>query len=226
MIFPSEYSRRHQARLLGLDGPVIPDPIPLDRIIAADPEPKYVTFINPQPSKGVSVFARIAVVLDERRPEIPFLVVEGRGTSGALARLPIDLSGLANLNRMANTPDPRDFYRVSRAALVPSLWRESRGRVPMEAMANGIPVLASDRGALPETLGNAGFVITIPERFGPNTMEIPTTREVAPWMAVLEKLWDDPEFEATHKARARAKRHIDLDTLNFARTVAVSCPCE
>jgi len=66
-------------------------------------------------------------------------------------------------------------------------------------------VLASDRGALPETLGNAGFVITIPERFGPNTMEIPTTREVAPWMAVLEKLWDDPEFEATHKARARAE---------------------
>src|SRR5271165_1168830 len=47
VIFPSEYSRRHHARLLGLDGPVIPDPIPLDRIFATDPEPKYVTFINP-----------------------------------------------------------------------------------------------------------------------------------------------------------------------------------
>jgi len=106
---------------------------------------------------------------------------------------------------LANTPDPRDFYRVSRAVLVQSLWRESLGRVPMEAMANGIPVLASDRGALPETLGNAGFVITIPERFGPNTMEIATAREVAPWVAVLEKLWDDPEFEATHRALARAE---------------------
>ncbi len=49
VIFPSEYSRGHHARLLGLDGPVIPDPIPLDRIVAADPEPQYVTFINPQP---------------------------------------------------------------------------------------------------------------------------------------------------------------------------------
>ena len=57
VIFPSEYFRRHHARLLGLDGPVIPDPIPLDRIVAADPEPKYVTFINPQPSKGMAVFA-------------------------------------------------------------------------------------------------------------------------------------------------------------------------
>jgi len=101
--------------------------------------------------------------------------------------------------------DPRDFYRVSRAVLVPSLWRESLGRVPMEALANGIPVLASDRGALPETLGDAGCVFTIPERFGPGTLEIPTAREVAPWVAVLEKLWDDPEFEARHRARSRAE---------------------
>jgi glycosyltransferase involved in cell wall biosynthesis len=53
---------------------------------------------------------------------------------------------------MANTPDPRDSYRVSRAVLVPSLWRESPGRVTMDTMASGIPLLASDRGALPETL--------------------------------------------------------------------------
>ena len=127
VIFPAEYSRRRHARLLGLDGTVISDAIPLDRIVAADPEPKYVTFINPQPSKGMAVFARIAVVLNQRRSDIPNLVVEGRGTSDALARLPIDLSGLTNLHRMANTPDPRDFYRVSRAVLVPSLCRELSG---------------------------------------------------------------------------------------------------
>jgi len=107
VIFPSEYSRHHHARLLGLDGPVIPDPIPLDRLVAADPAPKCVTFINPQPSKGMAVFARIAVALNEHRPDISVLVVEGRGTSAAVARLPLDLSGLTNLQRMANTLDPR-----------------------------------------------------------------------------------------------------------------------
>ena len=85
------------------------------------------------------------------------------------------------------------------------MWRESLGRVPMEALANDIPVLASDRGALPETLGDAGFVFTIPERFGPSTLEVPTAREVAPWVAVLEKLWDDPEFEARQRALARTE---------------------
>ncbi len=131
VIFPAEYSRRRHARLLGLDGTVISDAIPRDRIVAADPEPKYVTFINPQPSKGMAVFARIAVVLNQRRSDIPNLVVEGRGTSDALARLPIDFSGLTNLHRTANTPDPRDFYRVSLAVLVPSLCRElSRSPLP------------------------------------------------------------------------------------------------
>jgi glycosyltransferase involved in cell wall biosynthesis len=75
----------------------------------------------------------------------------------------------------------------------------------MEALANGIPVLASDRGALPETLGSSGFVFTIPDRYTPQSLEIPSAREVAPWVAVLEKLWDAPEFEARHRALARAE---------------------
>jgi glycosyltransferase involved in cell wall biosynthesis len=205
VIFPSEYSRRHYRRTVGLDGPVIPDPIRLDNVVAAEREPKYTTFINPQPEKGAAVFARIALELGRRRPDIPLLVVEGRGKADGLAGLPVDLSGLTNLNRMANTPDPRDFYRVSRLILMPSLWRESLGRVPIEAMANGIPVLASDRGALPETLGDAGFVFTIPERCTPTSGLVPTAQEVAPWVAVIERLWDDPEFEAEHRRRALAE---------------------
>lgn len=202
ILFPSEYSRRHYARSVGLDGPVIPDPLRAARVIATEPDPKYVTFINPQPAKGVTVFARIAVELGRRRPDIPLLVVEGRGGADWLARVPLDLSSLENLNRMANTPDPRDFYRVSRAVLMPSLWKESLGRVAIESLANGLPVLASDRGALPETLGNAGFVFTLPERCLPSNAEVPTAREVAPWVATIERLWDDPEFAAEHQRRA------------------------
>jgi glycosyltransferase involved in cell wall biosynthesis len=205
ILYPSEYSRRFHLKRIDLDGPVIPDPMRLDRVIAEDPDPRYVTFVNPQPEKGLAVFAAIARELFRRRPEIPLLVVEGRGTSDALGRLSIDLSDLTSLNRMANTPDPRDFYRVSRVVLMPSLWRESLGRVAVEAMANGIPVLASDRGALPETLGDAGFVFTIPEHYTATSSAIPTAREVAPWVAAIEGLWDDPDFEARHRALSRAE---------------------
>ena len=80
IIFPSEYSRRHYRHRVGLDGVVIPDAIRLDKVIAENPEPSYVTFINPQPDKGVAVFARIALELGRRRPDIPLLVVEGAGS--------------------------------------------------------------------------------------------------------------------------------------------------
>jgi glycosyltransferase involved in cell wall biosynthesis len=214
VIFPSEYARQFYRRCIGLDGTVIPDPIRLDRVMAVDPQPTYLTFVNPQPEKGMTVFARIALELGRRRPEIPLLVVEGRGISDGLARVPADLSGLTNLNRMAHTTDPRDFYRVARAVLLPSLWRESLGRVAIEAMANRIPVLASDRGALPETLGDAGFVFTVPERCTPSSMELPTAREVAPWVATIEKLWDDAEFEKRHRELAlRETRRWDSGRL-------------
>jgi glycosyltransferase involved in cell wall biosynthesis len=214
VLFPSEYSRREHRRRLGLDGPVIADPMRFDRVIAEDREPTYVTFVNPQPEKGVSVFARIALELGRRRPEIPLLVVEGRRTTDGLVGLAVDLSGLTNLHRVAHAPDPRDFYRLSRVVLVPSLWRESLGRVPIEAMANGIPVIASDRGALPETLGDAGFVLTIPERYTPSSAAVPSAREVAPWVAIIERLWDDPDFESRHRELALAEaRRWDADRL-------------
>ncbi len=212
ILFPSEYSRRFYRDRVGLDGTVIRYPMRLDRAIAEAPDPRYVTLVNPQPEKGLTVFARIAMELGRRRPDIPLLVVEGRAASDAIARLPADLSGLTNLNRMANTPDPRDFYRVSRVVLMPSLWRESLGRVAVEAMANGIPVLAGDRGALPETLGDAGFVFAIPDRYTAANAAIPTAREVAPWVAAIERLWDDPPFEAKHRALALVEaRRWDLD---------------
>ncbi len=62
-----------------MDGVVIPDSISRDPVIAEDREPKYVTFINPQPESGAAVFARIALELGHRRPDNPLLVVEGRG---------------------------------------------------------------------------------------------------------------------------------------------------
>jgi glycosyltransferase involved in cell wall biosynthesis len=84
--------------------------------------------------------------------------------------------------------------------------------VAIEAMANGIPVLASDRGALPETLGDAGFVFRIPERCTPSSGALPTAREVAPWVATIERLWDDPELEGRHRALAKAEaRRWDME---------------
>ncbi|MDR3623059.1 MAG: glycosyltransferase [Paludisphaera borealis] len=204
VLAPTEYCRRHYARTIGLDATMIPYPFLPARVVADDRKPEYLTFVNPVPEKGVAVFARIAAELGRRRPDIPILVVEGRGTTDWLSRVAIDLSEVTSLHRMANTPDPRDFYRATRALLVPSVWIENGALVAREAMANGIPVLASDRGGLPETLGDSGFVFNLPARCTPESGCVPTADEVAPWIAAIERLWDDPAWETKHSALALA----------------------
>jgi glycosyltransferase involved in cell wall biosynthesis len=37
-------------------------------------------------------------------------------------------------------------------------WKEQFGRVLVEAMAQGVPVIGSSSGAIPETMGDAGIV--------------------------------------------------------------------
>ena len=70
---------------------------------------------------------------------------------------------------MPFTPDPRAFYptvySMTRLLLMPSLWNESFGLVAAEAMLNGIPVLASNRRALTETVGGSPHP-------NPNTVQI------------------------------------------------------
>jgi glycosyltransferase involved in cell wall biosynthesis len=157
--------------------------------------------VNPQPAKGVVVVARIAEVLARRRPDIPLLVVESRGRASWLEQIPIDLSGAENLHTMKNTWDPRDFYRVTRVMLVPSLTGETFGLVAAEAMMNGIPVVASNRGALPETIANAGLTLAIPARALDSLGNVPTEADVEPWIAAIVHLWDDQRY---YESQSRA----------------------
>lgn len=200
-VTPSHFAARHYRDALGLDADVLPHPVDRDRILAIDWEPTYLTFVNPSVEKGVFVFARIAEELGKRRPEIPLLVVESRAGETAVVGCGLDLREHANVFLMEHTSDPRHFYRVSRALLMPSLVPETFGRVAAEAMTNGIPVLASDRGALPETLGRSGVVLPLPSRLRPERRLLPTAEEVGPWIEAVLRLWDDPEFEEDLRRR-------------------------
>jgi glycosyltransferase involved in cell wall biosynthesis len=206
---PSRFSAEFYKRTLGLECTAIPNPIDPERVCVdpADYRPKFLTFVNPSREKGVYAFARMADELGRQRPDIPILVVESRGSESTLAACGLDLTRHGNVFLMSNVADPRRFYRVTRVLVMPSLWPESHGLVAAEALMNGIPVVASDRGALPETVGGAGILLSLPDRLTPATRVVPTAEEVGPWVEAVIRLWDDPEWFAEQVRRARGEAH-------------------
>ncbi len=214
VIVPSRFAADYYRRALGLECAVLPNLVDPSRVRVEGREPRYLTLVTPSYEKGVYVLARIADELGRRRPDIPILVVEGRGSERTLADCGLDLRGHGNVFLMGHTPDPRQFWSVTRICLMPSLWWENQPLVAIEAMINGIPVIASDRGGIPETLGDAGIILPLPERLTPATRSLPTVEEVTPWIEAILHLWDDEAAYREHSRRALAEaRRWDPEVL-------------
>jgi len=69
-----------------------------------------------------------------------------------------DLHRHENIMFSPPVPKPSDTCAPTRVLLAPSV-EDPLGRVPCEALVNGIPPPVSDRGDLPEAGNGAGFVL-------------------------------------------------------------------
>jgi glycosyltransferase involved in cell wall biosynthesis/GT2 family glycosyltransferase len=109
----------------------------------------------------------VEVLLDavSRMPEVE-LTLAGDGPAAAALRQRAaqpDLAGRVTFLGRLDDHELADFYGGLDVLAVPSLttptWVEQFGRVAVEAMAAGVPVVASDSGALPDVVGEAGLLV-------------------------------------------------------------------
>src|SRR5690606_28755855 len=106
--------------------------------------PQYVTFINPSPEKGVTLFLRIVQLAAQTVPQAKFLVVESRSRlAEAERRTGINLSKYPNLTRVGLQKDMGAVFSATKILLALSLWHDSGPRVSVEALSMGIPALVT-----------------------------------------------------------------------------------
>jgi len=195
---------------LDLDPEIVPSVLPqeafLGRPMSTTVRPlsrRFLTFMNPMPEKGATVVFQLARLAARERPDLRFAVVEGRAGRGQW-RFP---EPLPNLFWLRTRRDVRAIYRRTALLLFPSLWFEAAGRVLSEAQLSGIPVLATDRGGIPEQLNGGGFLFEPPAQCLRNYLAMPHEIEVRPWLDRIVALMDDPAAyaAASHAARTAAE---------------------
>lgn len=140
-----------------------------------------ITLVNCSRDKGGRVLAALAA----RNPHRAFLAVEG----GYGRQEPPDLPNVGVLPHMDGRQIRDAVYARTRLLLMPSVY-ESWGRVGVEAMCSGIPVIAHPTPGLAESLGAAGIFAD--------------RDDLEAWQAAIERL-DQPSAYAAASAAAAAR---------------------
>jgi glycosyltransferase involved in cell wall biosynthesis len=146
----------------------------------------HLTLINLFANKGADVFWALA----ERMPDRKFLAV--RGSYGEQ-----DVRDLPNVEVIDNVPGSEmatAVYGRTRILLMPSEY-ESWGRTGAEAMASGIPVIATPTPGLKESLGRAGIFIRRDDLGG--------------WQAAIERLDEPVAYETASAAALQRSAQLD-----------------
>ena len=113
------------------------------------------------PRKNVPALLRAYTQLARTLGGTPELVLAGRMTRDGLEGTGVDVASVIDRIRMPGYVDESrkvDLYREASMLILPS-FDEGFGIPALEAMAMGVPVIAANRGALPEVVGDAGLLV-------------------------------------------------------------------
>lgn len=122
------------------------------------------------PEKGVAIFARAALRLLHRFPDAVSFLLAGSGPEGDRLRQMIGATPhaprFAFVDRALREEAPR-YLCAADVVVVPSLstrrWKEQFGRILVEALACGVPVIGSDSGETPFLIRRLGGGVVVPE---------------------------------------------------------------
>lgn len=146
---------------------VVPDVGMLDRIDSWGGGPLVLCVAQQLPHKRIErVIAAVAVLQQEFRPDarLAFVGVDRLETYSRSLRAMARSVGLAEPHLLGRISDAELAALYVRSSVFCTLSEHEGFCVPVvEAMATGVPVVASDRAAIPSTVGDAGLIVEDPD---------------------------------------------------------------
>jgi glycosyltransferase involved in cell wall biosynthesis len=175
----------------------------------------FLLYVGPvKPHKGVSTALRAIETIARERPDLRLVQVGPPEIRDAEVRQLLRSPELrARFVQVGVLDDVRlnEAYGAADCLLHPAR-KEGFGLPPLEAMAGGVPVLASDRSSLPEVTGDAAVLLD------PDDPEA--------WARAILTLLQDPERRADMARRGRERAlgfswaRTAAETLELLREVA------
>jgi predicted O-methyltransferase YrrM len=187
VLTPTRLAADYLREAFGLPCVDLPPVVAREQIDAEPATAGAVVFDASAPGNGLYAFIQIAEELARRRPKIPVLVIGGTGSLALPGGGSVQCVPARGLGRV---------WAAARVFLAPLAGWEHVPLTALSALAHGVPVIASDRGAAPELLAGAGLVLPLPERVTATVPALLTPAERAPWVEAVLRLYDDQAFAA------------------------------
>ena len=210
----SEAARTTLVEHLGGDAVLIPNGVATRRYRKAEPLPGWprpggaIGFLGrmDEPRKGLAVLLKAFETLGPQRPELRLLIAGPGDADDVLRRVPAALRDRVVLTGQVSEDDKVRVLHSVDVFCSPNTGGESFGIVTAEAMAAGVPIVASDIDAFWQVLrgGRAG--------------ELFVTGDAADLARAAARLLDDPARRAELSAAALAAV-ADYDWEVVARNV-------
>lgn len=138
----------------GCDLPEVSEQTERNGAVRGIMRPYFLYVGNAYPHKNLEAF----IPLSKRFPGVRFVLVGREDYFYRRLREAAEREGAENIVFAGFVPDAElvGLYRDAAGYVFPSLY-EGFGLPPLEAMRLGVPVVSSDRGSLPEILGDAAL---------------------------------------------------------------------
>ncbi len=148
-------------------------------------------FVDREPREGVKIVYAGQLTVSKGVRTLMSAMKLVRGATLSIAGSGPLASELAGADLLGHVADMPALFQSADIVVVPSEWAEAFGLVVIEAMACGAAVVASDAGALPEVVGEAGLIFKAGD-----------ANDLA---AKLQRLIDDSAQRAALAKRGRAR---------------------